>query len=256
MSDNLAGDALMGQNGGGADASNPMMVQMQAQMAQVQAQMAEMQQMMMLQMAATTNLMIMGGMMGQNGGGADASNPMVAQMQAQMAQMQAQMVQMQANNPMVGLGGGMDSQANGGGTRRAGPGNEGRAPATMPPRDGSDSDPASAQAGWVRAQSRPRALARSAARTPTSGVNATLLPILGISQQYVQAVPPPPVQVAGGEYLCPEEPPNPAVAADPLALDFAAALGEESYYVRVCLPCPKPEPVAAGPITLDFAAAL
>ncbi|KAJ1623052.1 hypothetical protein T492DRAFT_306517 [Pavlovales sp. CCMP2436] len=270
-SDNLAGDALMGQNGGGADASNPMMAQMQAQMAQVQAQMAEvqaqmaqMQQMMMLQMAATMNLM----MMGQNGGGADASNPMVAQMQAQMAQMQqtmlsqmmnpmggmaqngggadasnpmvaqmqAQMAQMQqmmaANNQMVGL----DSQANGDGTRRAVPGNEGRAPATMHPRDGSDSDPASAQAGRVRAQSR-RVRARSAARTPTSGVNAALLPILGTSQQHVQAVPPPPVQVAGGEYLCPAEPPNHAVAADPLALDFAAALGEDE---------PMPEAGKAG----------
>jgi len=238
-SDNLAGDALMGQNGGGADASNPMMAQMQAQMAQVQAQMAEMQQMMMLQMAATMNLM----MMGQNGGGADASNPMVAQMQAQMAQMQQMMA---ANNQMVGL----DSQANGDGTRRAVPGNEGRAPATMHPRDGSDSDPASAQAGRVRAQSR-RVRARSAARTPTSGVNAALLPILGTSQQHVQAVPPPPVQVAGGEYLYPAEPPNHvaaategtkkekagSVAADPLALDFAAALGEDE---------PMPEAGKAG----------
>jgi len=192
------------------------------------------------------NPMMMGGMMGQN-----ASNPMLAQMQAQMVQMQQTMA---ANNPRMCMGG-VDSQANGGGTRCAGSDNEGRAPAARSPRagarDGSNSDSASAEAGWAAAQPR-RALTRSAAQTSTATPTTSKLPAafllnLGISQQHVlppaalKTVPPPPVQVAGGEYLYPAEPPNHvaaategtkkekagSVAADPLALDFAAALRED-----------------------------
>ncbi|KAJ1616558.1 hypothetical protein T492DRAFT_1105806 [Pavlovales sp. CCMP2436] len=148
-------------------------------------------------MMAAMNPTTMDGTMGQNDGADDASNLMAAQM-ALVQQMMA------ANNPM------MASESNGG---------------------GSD---AGAEAGWAAAQPGRRTLVRSAPpnEPSTSGVPAC------ITQQHVQAaalktMPPRPVQVAGGEYLYPAEHPSHAAAttgsdaADLLALDFGATLGED-----------------------------
>ncbi|KAJ1636033.1 hypothetical protein T492DRAFT_1130378 [Pavlovales sp. CCMP2436] len=178
--------------------SNQMMAQMQAQMAQMQQMMAD-----------NNSMMGMGGMMGmmmgQNGGGADASNPMMAQMQVQMAKMQAQMVQMQAqmvqmqaqmvqmqqmmadNNSMMGMKG-MDAQVNG---------NEGAWPVVGGHVAAATGGTSQKKAASVAADP----LDSAAALRDVPKVISTFLP-------------------------CPQSKP---VAAVPLVPDFAAALGDDKF---------------------------